>query len=87
MHCTQNNGTPGLHKAFDWTTIPHAVHGLYIAGVETFFGVGAIADWNFQFSVILQKNTFCVIATSAASERVFSIDDHVMNKRIGNLKK
>ena len=45
-------------------------------------------DHRFVFSVLsgFAGNTFCVMATSAANERLCSIDDDVVNSRRANLK-
>ena len=45
-------------------------------------------DLRLEFLVLsdLARNTFCVMATSAANEWVFSMDGHVMNSRRSNLK-
>jgi len=45
-------------------------------------------DHRFVFSVLssFAGTTFCVMATSAANERVCSIDDDVVNSRRANLK-
>ena len=64
---------------------PHAGRGFDIAGVETFSSGSETTDWSFQVCH-LAGNTFCVIATTAANEGVFIIDDHVVNSRKANLK-
>ena len=42
---------------------------------------GETTDWSFPLPGDLARNTFRVMATTAASERVLSTDGHVVNTR------
>jgi len=59
-----------------------------VTGVETLCSGGETTDSSLQVLVNLAGNMFYVTATSAAnsSERVFSIDDHVVDSKRANLK-
>jgi len=64
----------------------NATESLWFKGVATFSSGGKTTDWSFQVSACdLARNAYCVMATSAASERVFSMDGHVVNSRRANL--
>jgi len=60
--------------------------GFDIVCVETFSRDGETTDLEFPGLSHLAGNKFCVMATSAANEWVFSIDDHVVNSRSAKLK-
>jgi len=56
--------------------------------MKSLLGRGLWRDHRLEFPGLshFARNTVCVMATSAANEGVFIIDDHVVNSRRGNSK-
>ena len=69
----------------DMSKKANATESLWYKGVATFSSGGETRDWCFQISLISQG--IGVMAISAAADRVFSMDDHVVNSRRENLKR